>query len=365
MLNGSRVKAFTDEKKAERVGRFFKALAGIEEDKAWCIKNRMPLTKATGESSDSVGGFLAPQDFDDAVINIRETVGAFRRGAQVRPARSDNQVRPRRTGGVTANVVAENAAIPESSFLLDAVETSTRKMAVLSRDSTELLEDSAPDLGEFLTSEIGYAFAAKEDDWGFNGDGTSTYSGKTGLGTKLAGLKGAIAAAAGHHTFLTLDTTDLGNLMGGVMATAIPGAAWYCSQVCFAQAFCRLAGSGGGGYMETRMIPLPRPMPGEAFGQRTVDGVLTPCYLGFPIFFSAKLPDGSSSLTGNPMLYFGNLAMSSLITERRKLTVAVSFHRALDADQVLIRGSQRIDLINHSVGDASTRGPIAMLTGTA
>jgi len=345
------VRAFTGpkaEEHAERVGHFFKALAGIEASKWWCIEHRVPLTKATAESQDSVGGFLAPQDFDDAIINIRETVGAFRRGAQVRPARSDNQVRPRRTGGVTVNFVAEGAAIPESSFLLDAVESSMKKMAVLSRDSTELLEDSAPDLGEFLTSEIGYGFAAKEDDCGFNGDGTSTYYGITGLGSKLSGLKGAIAAASGHHTFLTLDTTDLGNLISGVMATAIPGAAWYCSQVCFAQAFCRLAGSGGGGYMETRMI----------------DGVLTPCYLGFPVIFSAKLPDGSSSLTGNPMVYFGDLSMSSLIAEKRRITVATSFDRALDTDQVLIRGTQRIDLINHSVGDASTRGPVAVLTGT-
>jgi hypothetical protein len=44
---------------------------------------------------------------------------------------------------------------------------------------------------------------------------------------------------------------------------------------------------------------------------------------------------------------------------------AASRERALDTDQVLVRGVQRCDLINHTVGDASTRGPIAMLVGTA
>jgi hypothetical protein len=35
------------------------------------------------------------------------------------------------------------------------------------------------------------------------------------------------------------------------------------------------------------------------------------------------------------------------------------------SDQILIRGTQRLDIVNHSVGDAGTRGAIAMLVGTA
>ena len=119
MLDRSRVRAFTGpaaEQKAERVGQWFKALAGRSASRDWCAKNGIALTKATNESSNIVGGFLAPQDFDAAIINIRETVGAFRRGAEVRPTGSDNQVRPRRVSGLTANFVAEGAAIPESSF---------------------------------------------------------------------------------------------------------------------------------------------------------------------------------------------------------------------------------------------------------
>jgi|ERR1700688_1073427 hypothetical protein len=62
---------------------------------------------------------------------------------------------------------------------------------------------------------------------------------------------------------------------------------------------------------------------------------------------------------------FGNLAMSSVIVERQQQTViAISRDRALDADQVLVRGVRREDIVNHAVGDANTRGPIAMLVGT-
>jgi hypothetical protein len=129
----------------------------------------------------------------------------------------------------------------------DALEPSLKKLAVLACASSELLEDSAPDLAEFVASEIAYAFAATEDDAGFNGDSTSTYAGISGLGAKLVGTKSAIAAASGHNTFLTIDSTDIANLMGGVLATAIPSAAFYVSALSYAQTLCRLAAVSEGG----------------------------------------------------------------------------------------------------------------------
>jgi HK97 family phage major capsid protein len=351
MLNRSRVRAFTGsgaEQRAERVGNWFKALLGQEASKAWCIDNGVGLTKATNESMNVTGGFLAPQDFDAAIISVRETVGAFRQGAEVRPTSSDSQVRPRRIGGLTANFVTEGAPIPESSFQLDAVGTAQKKFAILGRASSELFEDSAADLGEFLTSEIGYAFASKEDDCGFNGTGTSAYVGMSGLATKLVGTKSAVAAASGHNTFAALDTNDITNLMAGVLATAIPGAAWYTSASGYALTICRLAAVSGG------LVATQRP-----------DGTISANYLGFPVRFSGKLPDVATSLTGSAMLFFGNLAMSSVLVERQAQTIiAISRDRALDTDQVLVRGVQRCDIINHTVGDANTRGPIAMLVGT-
>lgn len=350
-----RVKAFTGpgaEQRAEKVGSWFKALLGDGSAKAWCIERGIALTKATNESNNIAGGFVAPVDFDNAIISVRETFGAFRAGAEIRPAGSDSQVRPRRVGGLTANFVAEGAAIPESQFQLDAVEAALKKLAILARASSELFEDSAADLGEFITSEVGYAFAGKEDDCGFNGDGTSAFYGISGLGAKLVGTKSAVAAASGHNTFLTIDATDIANLMAGVLATGIPGAAWYTSATGYAQTICRLAAVSGG------LVATMQP-----------DGTVRANYLGFPVRLSGKLPDISTSLTGKPMLFFGNLAMSSVLVERRKqqqqTILAVSHDRAMDADQVLVRAIQRCDIINHTIGDANTRAPIAMLVGTA
>jgi HK97 family phage major capsid protein len=358
--NRNRPRAFRGpraEERAETVGQWLKALAGDAHAIKWCVTNGVGLTKATAESVGTIGGFLAPEAFDAAVLTVRETVGAYRQRAEVRRGQSVSQIRPRRSGGATASFVAEGAAIPESALTLDAIQPSLKKLAVLARMSSELLEDSAPDLAEFVASEIGYAFAAVEDDAGFNGDSTSTYSGISGLATKLTGTRSAIAAASTHNTFLTLDSTDIANLMGGVLATATPGAAWFVSQLGYAQTLCRLAAVSGG------LTATKRP-----------DGTIDASFLGFPVIFSGKLPNTSSSLAGKAMMFFGDISKTSTLVERQAQTVlAISHDRALDADQVLIRGVERIDIINHLGTPAAnlasgTTGadlaPVAMLVGT-
>src|ERR1700680_1188822 len=341
-----KVQAYTDPKQAAVAGHFFRALHGAERSKRWCVDRSIGLTKASAEFPDGAGGFLVPEVVDAAIIRVLETVGAFRQGAEFRPTTSDAAIRPRRVGGLTATYLSDGQVFPESSFQLDGVEVSMKKIGILARASAELFEDSASDLGEFLTREIGYAFASAEDDAGFNGDGSSTYRGISGLAARLAGMKAPVTAATGHNTYLTLDSTDLANLIGQVMGSAIPGSAWYCSALAYGQLFCRLTATAGGLFVTGE---------GGAGSQAN--------YLGFPLRFSAKLPNIGTTLSGLPMLFFGNLAMSSVIVERRATIVALSRQRALENDQVLVRGTRRSDIVNHSTGSAVAAGPVAVLLG--
>jgi HK97 family phage major capsid protein len=96
------------------------------------------------------------------------------------------------------------------------------------------------------------------------------------------------------------------------------------------------------------------------------DGTINANFLGFPVRFSGKLPNVQTSLTGKSMIFFGNLAMSSTLVERQAQSIiAISRERGFDTDQILIRGTQREDIVNHTLGDANTSGPIAMLVGSA
>src|ERR1700730_6154330 len=195
-----KVRAYTDLKQAAVAGHFFKALYRDERSRRWCVDRAFGLQKASAEFPDGAGGFLVPEVVDAAIIRVLETVGAFRQGAELRPTTSDAAIRPRRVGGLTATYVADGQVIPESSFKLDAVEAIMKKIAILARAAAELFEDSASDLGEFITREVGYAFASAEDDAGFNGDGGSTFRGISGLAARLSGMKSAVTAATGHNT---------------------------------------------------------------------------------------------------------------------------------------------------------------------
>jgi HK97 family phage major capsid protein len=58
---------------------------------------------------------------------------------------------------------------------------------VLTTVSNELNEDAFVNLADDVAGEIAYAFAKKEDECGFVGDGTSTYGGIEGVASKLLG----------------------------------------------------------------------------------------------------------------------------------------------------------------------------------
>jgi HK97 family phage major capsid protein len=278
----------------------------------------------------------------------REAYGSFRAGTLVAPLKTASQIRPRRANSLTASFVADGAAIPESQMQFDGIGVDPKKLAILGRSSTELWEDEAVGLAEYAASEVGWAMSVAEDGCGFMGDGTSAYSGMSGFATKLIGTKGAIPATAGHDTFAEIDSVDIGNVIAGVIGSALPGAAWYISPIGFAQALCRLAVVTGG------LIATPQP-----------NGLITYSYLGWPVRLSGALLDGSSSMVDKPMLFFGDLAMGSVLAERRSLTIATSLQRALDADEILFRATERVDIVCHGgVADPTTgRGPVAMLVG--
>jgi len=325
-------------------------LAAIFENdqaKEWCQSNGVPLRKAATESIGTGGAFLVPTDLANAILDLRDTYGAFRRRARIVPMASDNTTVPRRPGGTGAFFMAENSAGTETGANVDNISLTAKKIGSLIRISSELEEDAAVDMVDFVANEIAFAFAQKEDDCAFNGDGTSTYGKMYGIGQIVLDgnhSQAKVTAASGHNTFLTLDATDLGNLIKAVQAAAIPNGAWFCSQTAFAQTFCRLA-AGGDGYMDTRIV----------------NGISTPFYLGFPVILTQKFPLISTTLTGKTMMAFGDMYLGAALGERRGLTLARSPERYLDQDQIAVLGTERFHSVIHNIGDNTNPGALAAL----
>jgi HK97 family phage major capsid protein len=186
------------DEQAYSVGKFIAAsLFDHQPSREWC-RNHGIAVKAQIEGTNAAGGALVPDQWANTIINLKEAFGvAARECSKVRMTR-DSIDWPRRTGGVSAFFISEGGTPLESTANFDTVKLSAKKMAALVRLSTELAEDAVISVADYLTQEIAYAFASKEDDCLFLGDGTQTYGGMTGLKTSFATNTKGVSTATGH-----------------------------------------------------------------------------------------------------------------------------------------------------------------------
>lgn len=321
-------------------------LYGNEKSKQWCREHG--VYDVAGEGVNTKGGFLVPEQFTQAIIDLREEYGVFRRECRVMPMSSDSMTIPRREGGITAYFVGENDEVTASDKSWGQVQLTAKKLGALCKYSSELAEDAIISIADDLANEMAYAFAEKEDDCGFNGDGTSTYGGIHGVRTKIIDgnhTAGAVDAASGIDTFAEITATDLATAMAALPQYAHRSAKWYCSQPAFELVFSRLTAAAGGNTIDT------------------LAGMVQPRYLGYPIVISQKMPTSTGDLSNVAMLLFGDLRLAATMGDRRGIRAKISEDRYLEYDQVGILGTERFDINVHDLGDTSTAGPIVALVG--
>ncbi len=340
-IEGRTVKAVDQ---AYVAGMWFKAvIMGNAEAAEWCKSRGVGITKAQGEGVDSAGGFLVPEELMANIIILREQFGVFRQECQVVPMGSDTLNWPRRLTGLTATFTGENTALTESQVSWDNINLTAKKLGVLARMSTEIEQDAVIAIADWLVGEIAYAFAAKEDDCGFNGDGTSTYGGIRGT---------TVIAVDASHTFgkstsasATLGSIilkDFTNLMGLLPQYAIGNAKFYMSQQVFYTVVANLVAAAGGNRLDILSQGVEKRL------------------LGFPVVIAQKLPISAPG-AGLVQLQFGDLAKAAMMGERRGVTIKRSDHRYFENDQIGLLGTERFDINVHDMGTTAVAGPLVSM----
>ena len=335
---------------AYKSGQFCLAILGhgdapaTQRARQFCATNGIELL-AQQEDANTAGGFLVPGEFETAIIALMETYGVFRSEAKVVPMKGDTKTVPRRTGGLTAYFVDENTEITESTKGWDQVKLVVRKIGALAKYSSELDEDSVISMADDLAKEIAYAFASKEDDCGFLGDGTSTYGAISGLITECATATATVVTApAADLAFSDFELATFESMIGKLPEYAEEGAKWYISKAGWAASMLRLIDAAGGN--TGAMIAGSAPKE----------------FLGYPVRISQKM---NSTLTDQAstkgLAYLGNLAQASTFGSRRGLTIKSSDQRFIEFDQIVIVGTERFDVKVHDVGDTSVPGSMIML----
>lgn len=333
------------EEKAYCFGQWFRATLGVESAKEFCRGRGIEIRNAMTEGFDAKGGFLVPTEFENSIIDLRNDYGIARGSVQIVPMSSDTKRQPRRTGGLTAYAIGEAASLTASDKTFDQVELIARKWGVLARFSSELNEDSVISIGDDLASEIAYAFANKEDECLFNGDGTSTYNGIVGLkNALLAGSK--VTATTGNTAFSTLDIEDFQQMIAKLPSYAFKGMPkWYIHRSGWAMSMLRLAAAAGGNT------------------NREIQGGYQPQFLGYDVVFVEVMNNTLTTQTSTDgLVYFGNLPMAAMLGDRRGIAIAQSSDVYFTTDELAIKGTERFDINVHDKGTASVAGAVVMLS---
>jgi HK97 family phage major capsid protein len=332
----------------------------------WCRKNGLGFTvdveadgartKASRENNNASAGFLVPDEFENDLIELREKYGVFRKYAKKVPMTSDTRSDPRRRGGINAYWVGESQSATYSDKAWDRVRLTAKKLMALTRISNEINEDAVINLGDDYAREIVWAFANKEDQAGFNGDGTSTYGGITGVRQALLSVDATIAnilglrvaTGTGYGTSYNSVTLADFNAVVGLLPEFADNdnTAWFVHRTFWGSVMQRLATAAGGNRIE-----------------EIVNGARQKTFLGYPVVIAQVMP--KTSAVNQIVALLGDLSLAASFGDRRATTLQFSdvADNAFIQDEIVIRGTERVDVNVHDVGESAVATPRDLVMG--
>lgn len=341
------LKAYDNERDAYVSGQVILAgLFGNDRAAQWCQNNGLAIRNTMTEGTNSAGGFLVPDEMQRSLVRLREERGVAFRFARQYPMAYDTSNVPRLLSDVTAYWVGEGSEITASDANLGSAELVARKLACLTKVSTELDEDAVIDISEMVTTSMAYAMADKVDEALFNGDGTSTYGHVLGLKNAL-NSSAIYDAASGNTGASTLDLADFEGTVGKY--PQYPGAAprWFMHSAVFWASAARLMDAGGGNnVMDLGNGPVMQ-------------------FLGYPVTFTQVMTSTTGASVSTILAYFGDLSMGCTIGTRRSMNTQVSVDRYFENDLIGIKCTERIAINVHERGDTIRTRPIIALKSAA
>lgn len=320
-------------------------LLGDDSATAWYKKHGEQEERVMG-SGNTGGQILVPTEFSSTIIDLVELYGLFRQKAMNWPMGSDELVIPRIIGGATAYFTDENTAPTESQPTFDGVTLRPRTLAAFTLIPRNLADDAVVDLASIVARKMALAMATKEDTVGFNGVGSQTHGGISGLITECATATATVVTALSANTaFSTLDLVDFETMIGKLPQFPGINPEWYISKAGWAASMMRLADAAGG---NTAM---------------DIEGVRRQMFLGFPVNWALPMNSTLTAQTStNGIAYFGDLSMAAAFGSRRDLTIeSDGGGKYFEQRQVAIQGFERMDINVHDVGDTSVPGAVIML----
>jgi len=176
----------------------------MEENRIW----EQDLLKAMNEANQAEGGTAVPVPLANQFVGFLREASIGRKLFRVVRMTSNVQDFPTTTSGASKTWTAENITGAESTPGTGKITLTAKKLRVKVYTSTELLEDSNPDVAQEIVRIMADEMAFGEDDAFFNGEG----SGDTDNG-ELSGIRDTT-------TYTSINTVDAVGADGDDITTA-------------------------------------------------------------------------------------------------------------------------------------------------
>ena len=354
-------RTFKSNEDAYKSGMWLLAVNGDRRAEKWCNDHGIELKTIT-EGNTASAGLLVPEEWEDAIWNLKEPRGVIRQIARTVNMSSPVHKRIKSNGGTTAYFVGEGSAPSESSISYTYNTLSAKKLAVLVKATYEINDDAIVNIVDEITQEMSYKFTDKEDACGFIGDGTSTYGGITGLRYKYQSIlelgggtwatdadkaKLGSAKVATGSTWSSITRADITGLRAKVRGGGQGGNnAYYCSSVFYYEVLLPLIHAAGG-----------------LSGTESANGVTGERFDGFPVRFVEVMP--TATAVSDIPLYFGDASQAIDFGDLKQTTIET--FKNIQTQVWDIVGTERFDINAHDLGNynatagSRTRGSLAAL----
>lgn len=346
------LRGFRSEERAYRAGMAIRAgLFNDDEARRWCMDHGVE-SRAQAGGINSLGGVLTNPELSESIVRLVEEFGAYQANARVVTMNSDTLLIARRTGGLSARAIGENAAPLSSDVTFDNVQLVAKLWGVDNRVPVSLVEDSVIDLADAMAVEVAQAFAETYDRVGFIGTGAGTDHGIHGIVTAINdGTHSAsvVTAATGNNTFgadstTGLDLSDFTNMVARLPLYARNrNAKFYISPAGYGASMLRLM------------------MAASGNNQADVAGGANLQFLGFPVVLVHPMESRLSGTASQIACLFGDLSQAVTMGIRREVSVKTDASRFIEFDQLLTFATARMASVAHDLGSTTVAGPIVAL----
>ena len=292
---------------------------GMQKAQAERTKLMTAQQKALQEDNDTEGGFTVPEEFQAEVVRYMDEAAVIRGRARVFNMTRDILRLPSLDqsssvfGGFSFNEVDEEGAATEDSPTFGRITLRAKKVVGLTYVSSELLEDSAVNIANFMVSLMGEALADLEDTRFLTGTGMGQPLGITiALGTNIVS----------RQTSSRIVYEDVFAMWKGTLSTFDKNAVWVTSKAGVEQLLLINAEATGGLML---WVPSLRD---------SIPGTL----LGKPLLVTERV---QALGTAGDIIY-GDLS-KYFIGDRGGVRVDSSIHNKFETDQTTLRMIKRYD----------------------